>query len=44
MSHFQARWALAIRALKGLIPDAEAERLLADTKLAQIVADTIGES
>jgi hypothetical protein len=42
--NFQKKLAVAIRALKGLIPDTEAKRLLANTKLAQIVADTIEES
>jgi hypothetical protein len=42
--NFQEKWAVAIRALKRLIPDAEAKRLLANTKLAQIGADTIEES
>jgi hypothetical protein len=41
---FEEKWAVAIRALNRLISDAEAKRLLANTKLAQIVADTIEES
>jgi hypothetical protein len=44
LPNFQEKWAVAIRALKRLIPDAEAKRLLANKKLAQIVADTINES
>jgi len=41
---FQEKWTAAIRALKHLIPDAHAKRLLANKKLAQIVADSIDES
>jgi hypothetical protein len=44
LPNFEEKWAVAIRALKRLIPDAEAKRLLANKELAQIVADTINES
>jgi hypothetical protein len=40
----EEKWAVAIRALKRLIPDAQAKRLLAKKKLAQIVANAIEES